>query len=206
MRQPCPRPAGCGPPRGVSRPLAAAAATIAVALASPAPAWAHAVLLEATPGDGAELAEPPDRVVLLFNEPIDESRVAVVGPGGKEVVDGAPIAAGDEVVQALAGLDEPGEYEVAYRVVSPDGHVVDNQLTFTLTASDGTAATPDGPTPTPAATPVPSPTPDAGPSDDGLGGVGTTGADGPPWRLLGAGAALAALGLGAVGLLRRGGA
>lgn len=210
MRQPFRRPAGRGPRRGVSRWLAAAAVTIAVALASPTPAAAHAVLLEATPRDGAELAEPPDQVVLLFNKPIDESRVAVVGPDGDEVVDGAPIVDGDEVVQALAGVDEPGEYEVAYRVVSPDGHVVDDQLTFTLAASDETAATPDEPTPTPGATPAPSPTPtptpEARPSDDGLGGVDAAGADGPPWRVLGAGAALATLGFGAVGLLRRAGA
>lgn len=206
MRQPRPWPAGCGPARGVPCWLAVAAATVAAALASPTPAVAHAVLLEATPRDGAELDEPPDRVVLLFNKPIDESRVAVVGPDGDEVVDGAPIADGDEVVQALTGLDEPGEYEVAYRVVSPDGHVVDDQVTFTLTASDATGVPPDEPTPTPTAAPVPTPTREASPSDDGLGEVGAAGADGPPWRLLGAGAALAAVGLGAVGLLRRGGA
>lgn len=179
-----------------------AAAALAAALAPAAPAVAHAVLIESTPRDGTELDAAPTELRLLFDEPVGEPRVAVVGPDGADLVEGAPVAEGAEVVAELDDTGGAGDYEAAYRVVSDDGHPVEGELTFTVTEAGEPGepeptATPT-PSPGPTATPTPTPTPPAGDEPDEEGA-------GVPWTLLGAGGALGVLAVAGVATLRRGG-
>lgn len=182
---------------------AAAMAAAAAALAPAAPAVAHAVLIESTPRDGTELDAAPTELRLLFDEPVGEPRVAVVGPGGADLVEGAPVAEGAEVVAELDDTGGAGGYEAAYRVVSDDGHPVEGELTFTVTEAGGaepTATPPSSPDPTltPDPTPTPTPTPTASAEPDGESA-------GVPWTLLSAGGALGVLAVAGVATLRRGG-
>lgn len=59
-------------------------AIIACVLAA-GPAWAHAVLLDTGPADGAALAEPPAAVVLRFNEPVAPVSVRILDGSGRDV-------------------------------------------------------------------------------------------------------------------------
>lgn len=113
---------------------------VLVALTAPATvAWAHASLADSDPKADAVVAELPERVTLTFTEEISPPAYAVVtAPSGERVSTGRVRVAGRDVSVAVAGA-ETGEFTVAYRVVSVDGHPVSGSFGFTV-AGDGTAA------------------------------------------------------------------
>lgn len=158
----------------------------------------HAALASSTPADGATVTSA-DEVVLTFNEDVNPDFVAVrvTGPDGSEV-EGDPTVEGRSVRQPLAAALPAGRHQVAYRVVSADGHPVAGTLTFTTaatpasgspaateTASATAAATPTAdaasPTPSTAAAPV------SGEADDGI-----------PWLVIAVVGIVAAAVLGAL--------
>lgn len=194
------------------------AACVAVVLLPPGTARAHAYLVTTAPAQGATLSQAPDEVVLEFNEPVepDFNQVQVRGPGGERVDAGAPLTEGAVVRVGLEPVTAGGDYEVAYRVLSTDGHPVEGSFTFTLEApaangpaatdtttpqptATGTAAQPSEPratataVPTTEATPAPSPVPTAGATP--LAEVPEEPGGALPWVLLAAVAALTGAGL-----------
>jgi len=113
------------------------AAPAMVLLAAPA-AWAHAVLVEAVPPDGARLDRPPAEVSLRFNEPVSPVSVRVLGPDGTEIALPAPPTADDGTLRiALPSALAAGTHVVSFRVVSADGHPVAGSVLF------GVGAAPD---------------------------------------------------------------
>ena len=109
-------------------------------LAGPAPAPAHAIVLESSPARDAQLAAAPDRVVLRFNSKIEHglSRATIEPAGGRPVALAPPSAAGerpapDRLVIPLRPLS-PGTYVVRYRVLAADGHLTEGALRFTIRA------------------------------------------------------------------------
>ena len=132
-----------GPPRRA----AALAGLIAVlglllTLGVSSPAFAHSVLLESTPEDGAVLDTAPETVELRFNEPVQVVEDAFrLFPG-----DGSPVALTARSVNSTVTVELPadigdGAYSLAYRIVSADGHPVGGALTFQV--GDGDYAAPD---------------------------------------------------------------
>jgi len=111
------------------------AALIAALSLSAGPAAAHSVVMSSTPENGQEIAEAPERVSVTFNESLQEQFAAltVVGPDGNLWSKSDPIVEGATVSVELDGLGPVGEYTVAYRVTSADGHPVSGTRTFTLT-------------------------------------------------------------------------
>jgi hypothetical protein len=100
------------------------------------PAGAHASLVRSTPAHRAVLGQMPDRVQLWFNERLEAaySTVSVWNEAGAQV-DGRDVTVGPEDPRRLSVAmqsREPGRYTVKYRVLSVDGHIVDNQFTFTV--------------------------------------------------------------------------
>ena len=61
-------------------------------------AFAHASLVRAEPADGAMLAQPPDVLKLVFNEPVTPLVMRLIGPGGEAVT---PAAAAENTVVTL---------------------------------------------------------------------------------------------------------
>lgn len=117
--------------------LLAALLVSAVPLVTASPAQAHSDLVSSTPADGSELAQPPASVALVFNEDIAEAGLQVVakGPDGAVTL-GAPTVTGATVTATWPqDATTPGEYQVAYRVVSADGHPIDGTVAFGLTGS-----------------------------------------------------------------------
>ena len=71
---------------------------------------------------------------LVFTEPVNPELVTVVvtSTAGTQWQAGAPVVSAANVSQPLQPLTEAGEYVVAYRVVSADGHPVTGQVGFVL--------------------------------------------------------------------------
>ncbi|MBR8740565.1 copper resistance CopC family protein [Nocardiopsis sp. MG754419] len=126
-------------------PLAASALLLA-----PSPALAHDVLIASDPEDGATLEAVPEEVVLTFNnapmEGGDGSAIVVTGPDGEtQYEDGALTFDGADVSVGLSTLDEAGEYSIGYRVVSSDGHPIQDTLAFSVSEEAVAAAAPEQP-------------------------------------------------------------
>lgn len=110
---------------------------VALLLGAAGTAVAHASLVRSDPGDGASLAAPPTTVSLTFNEAISTpAYVVVTAPDGTRVEVGEPQIVDGTVTQPIdpaAAPESPGEWTLAYRVVSVDGHPVTGELSFTVT-------------------------------------------------------------------------
>ncbi len=134
----------------------------------------HAGLLFSTPEDGASLDVAPEEVVLTFSEELltDLVEISVLDAQGDLVVvtevPQTPPPGTDVKIPWPADLP-PGEYSVAFRVVSADGHPVTGSVTFSYvqqrqvdqepTPSETAAV--DGSTTEPTVEPIPEATTDA---------------------------------------------
>jgi copper resistance protein C len=131
--------------RKVTRFLVAALLTGLAVIGAAAPAAAHNSLIGSNPADGATLASGPDRIVLRFDQPVQEgaglNTVAVTGPGDDHWEAGSAEVASNVVTVPVRPLGPAGVYKIGYRILSADGHPVSGQLAFTLTeAGTGTPA------------------------------------------------------------------
>jgi copper resistance protein C len=119
--------------RRLAARLAAAASGLALALAFAAPASAHAGMTSSDPEDGATIATAPASVSATFSELLDgpSTEIAVSGPDGEVIDAGEPTYDGDTFTQPML-YTEPGQYIVAFRVISEDGHRIDGSITFTV--------------------------------------------------------------------------
>ena len=98
-------------------------------------AHGHAGLLSSNPEDGASLDLAPEEVVLTFSEELlsDLVEISVLD------ADDMPVVVTEVPQTPPPGTDvtlpwptdlPPGEYSVAFRVVSADGHPVTGRITF----------------------------------------------------------------------------
>jgi copper resistance protein C len=139
-------------------------------------AWAHTELVSATPADGSTVTTAPHRVVLTFDEAVGEvgDAIVVTAPGGGRVDDGPTQVDGARVSVGLERLTEAGEYTVAFRVVSDDGHPVTDTLTFTYQPPTGGTTTT-----TPGTSGASSPA-----TTTAAGDAGTGSGDATPWIVI----------------------
>lgn len=109
---------------------------LVLALAAALDAWAHAALVKSVPTQRAVLYRAPAKIQLWFNERLEPrySSFSLIDAAGKPVDTGeVEVASGDpKSLNASVKVLPPGRYIVKYRVLSTDGHVVQNQFTFTL--------------------------------------------------------------------------
>lgn len=100
-------------------------------------ALAHAHLQQQIPAAGAQLAASPQTLTLSFSEGIEPafSGVSVTGPQQHAVTIGKLTRSADNPTQVTVPVAEtlrPGEYTVAWHVVSVDGHKTKGQYTFSV--------------------------------------------------------------------------
>jgi len=90
------------------------------------PVDAHTSLVTSDPPDGAVLVTAPDAVTFTFDEPLLQgTNVVAINREDGTVVVSAPVAPDGTQVRLPWPADlGPGRYQVAYRVVSADGHPV----------------------------------------------------------------------------------
>jgi len=117
----------------VPRSLAVLLAALVLLMASRSSASAHASLVSSNPEDGSRIATAPPSIELTFSEDVDSGDIAVLAPDGTRVTTSKPRISGVEMTADLDPSDQRGRFTVAYRVVTPDGHPVAGQFTFTAT-------------------------------------------------------------------------
>ncbi|SDB99437.1 copper transport protein [Paenibacillus sp. UNCCL117] len=104
-------------------------------LLPPAPAMAHAGLLQAVPAAGSELAEPPSAVTLTFNERLETGVYYLrVYDMEKRKVTERPAAMNEARTTVTLELPELGKgtYLATYHVISADGHPVQGSYLFAV--------------------------------------------------------------------------
>jgi len=127
--------------------LVSALAATALALISPVPADAHSALVSSSPAAGSTVATAPTSIVLNFDEAVQElskSAISVSSPTGAEMVDGSIKSAGPVVQASLAPFTDEGAYTVTFRIVSADGHEVNDTFAFNFFTSASAADAPSG--------------------------------------------------------------
>jgi copper resistance protein C len=117
-------------------------ALMPILIAGAVPASAHSSVLTSSPANGAAVGKAPTEVAFRFDSPLLDgfASVSVTGPDGSPWQSGKPKVSGATLVQELNPLGPAGTYEVAYRVVSADGHPVTGASTFRLTTAAAASA------------------------------------------------------------------
>ena len=136
--------------------LAVTTATVFVLSVTMAPtASAHADLQVSTPEDGESLQIAPEEIRLTFSEELFEElvEISILDADGDLYstigVEQTP-PPGTDVIFPWPTQAPPGEYSIAYRVVSADGHPVTGTISFSYAATAPEPSTPEPSTPEPA--------------------------------------------------------
>ncbi|MEU8244989.1 copper resistance protein CopC [Nonomuraea sp. NPDC048916] len=105
------------------------------------PALAHNVLASSDPKDGATLSSSPERITLVFDQPVRRgyAQIGVTGADGSSWADGAATVAAERVSVKVGPLPAGGAYVVGYRILSADGHPVTGKITFSLAPAKASA-------------------------------------------------------------------
>lgn len=136
---------------GVHRNIALAVTTATVFVLSvtmATTASAHADLQVSTPEDGESLQIAPEEIRLTFSEELFEElvEISILDADGDlystiEVEQTPP--PGTDVIFPWPTQAPPGEYSIAYRVVSADGHPVTGTISFSYAATAPEPSTPE---------------------------------------------------------------
>ncbi|HWH54692.1 MAG TPA: copper resistance protein CopC [Gaiellaceae bacterium] len=118
-------------------------AAVAVAVALPAAAFAHAALVRATPSASGLVNTPPRQVTLQFTEPVEPrfAIVSVTDANGDQKTAKAPRRSPADRNTLVVPLERlaHGWYLVYWRVISVDGHPVRGAFTFAVGPNPGPA-------------------------------------------------------------------
>ena len=116
-----------------------AGAALSICLAWWGLAFAHAVVVESSPREGARLTSPPREIVLRFNARIEKSltRLTLAAHDGKVVKlpalpQGKAGEAADEILVIPLPPLAPGSYSLRYKIFATDGHATLGILRFSV--------------------------------------------------------------------------
>ena len=127
--------------------LAAATAIAGAALVYAPAASAHDSLVDSAPKDGAELTTAPTEATLQYSAELNKlGTVALLKDADGQQFEADPSVSGDTLTVDFGDPLPEGDYTLTVRVVSSDGHPVDQTLDFSVDVPDSSAS------PTPAAT------------------------------------------------------
>ncbi|GAB5377514.1 MAG: hypothetical protein AcusKO_39760 [Acuticoccus sp.] len=105
----------------------------AMLLSAPMAALAHSSQEPGSPRDGETLAVAPERVRLNFSDPMRITVLKLVGPAGE-----VPLARTDGMKPVTTleasptGAMAPGAYEIEWRGMGADGHIMEGSVDFTI--------------------------------------------------------------------------
>ena len=112
-------------------------AVFIILVLQPVSALAHAFPTQQSPGAGAELPKPPDKVSILFDGELEASffSLRVVDESNHTVSKGTAHLAPKNNRMLETGLKAlgPGKYHVFWSVVSRDGHRTKGDYSFRVT-------------------------------------------------------------------------
>ncbi len=104
------------------------------------PASAHTSLVSANPAEKSIVAEAPLAISLMFNEDLlllgdkNPNQIDVVDEAGMKVSGEATV--NGPIISAPLSIENPGRYNVSYRVASGDGHIVSGEYHFTVASPE----------------------------------------------------------------------
>lgn len=105
-------------------------------LLAPAQLFAHAYLVKSVPAGRAVLFRAPARIQLWFNERLEPrySSLTLSDANGERVDLGNAEVGSDDPKRLSVEIKPllPGRYTVRFRVLSVDGHVVQDEFPFTI--------------------------------------------------------------------------
>lgn len=105
-------------------------------LALPMPVFAHAIMVKSQPVVDSTVAESPKQVDVWFNDKVgsEYKALAVIDSAGKRVdnKDAAQETFDQSHLYVTVPQLPPGTYNVRYRVVSLDTHIVTGKFKFTI--------------------------------------------------------------------------
>lgn len=111
-------------------------AVLLISLLLPSSLWAHAYLVKSAPAQRATLYRAPAKIQLWFNERLEPrySSFTVSAADGNSIETIKSTVDDHDAKQIFAVLNPlpPGRYLVKFRVLSVDGHVVEDQFPFTI--------------------------------------------------------------------------
>ncbi len=103
-------------------------------------AGAHSHLHSVSPAEGSKLTTSPPNVVLHFSEAVTVTAAWIQsGKEPKQKLGSLPAKPAEEITIPVPTL-APGSYEVTWRVLSDDGHIMPGKVHFTI--SSGAEASP----------------------------------------------------------------
>ncbi|MER6950317.1 copper resistance protein CopC [Nonomuraea sp. NPDC000554] len=120
-------------PTFIRRAAASAVGAALVVLMTAPAALAHDRLKDSSPANNAKLAHL-ETIELEFTSRMTLPTVVLDGPNGKQVPLDKPRSEGSKVFARPSEALGPGRYRIAWRVVSSDGHPIDGEISFTITA------------------------------------------------------------------------
>lgn len=181
----------------------------AVAVGYPAAAAAHVSETTTRPEAGAILDLAPREVEVRFDSPLLDVGAALVVRSADDtsITVGTPRVGRDRITVDVDPDAPPGEYTVAYRVVSKDGHTVESTFRYTVAgtpdASLAASTEPSDPASSPPQATTGSPSPEAVPTASATVAAVDSEGGGPPYALIAAGLLVLTLaGAGAIALRR----
>ncbi|MCL6645899.1 MAG: copper resistance protein CopC/CopD [Dehalococcoidia bacterium] len=120
---------------------AVAASLWAALSASPDPAFAHATQASSEPAPGAQLREPPERITIVFTEPVEPSvtTVQLWNQDAQQVALDPPAYPRPDTLEARVPVElPPGHYTVVWRNLSTvDAHTWQGSFVFTVLLPGG---------------------------------------------------------------------
>ena len=123
--------------------LAAGAACAAQSQDEPSPA-----AVRSTPGPGGVATIPFTSVRVWFNDETDpgQSSLALEGPDGSVSLVGVHSMGEGDLMAAVSGVTNPGEYTLTWTAVSADGATATGDVRFTVASAepDPSSDEPDG--------------------------------------------------------------
>lgn len=128
----------------LSRMIAGAAVAMLAAFGTVGAANAHDYLTGSSPENGASVKSPPKDITMTFSAELQQlsgtdSTVVVLSQAGKKIPTTASTKGTTVTVVPDAELAS-GEYTLAVRVISSDGHPVEDSISFTVEVPASAAA------------------------------------------------------------------
>lgn len=156
------------PMRAMRIALAAILMALAAVFMAPS-AHAHDQLVQSNPAPGATVKSSPKRITLTFSgelKPIGD--IVKLTTAGDAAVETTHTIAGTELTITPVKQLENGTYSLVARVVSSDGHPIDQKLDFTVDAPKASVSPSAvaSPSVTAQANPAPAPVPEATPTPE----------------------------------------
>jgi copper transport protein len=107
---------------------------LAAGVVTAPPAAAHAELVSTEPGEGARLAQAPDRITLRFTEPVSlgSGYARLVQADGTVHETDAALDGATLTITPRGELPDDRGYLVTYRVISADSHPIAGAFSFTV--------------------------------------------------------------------------